>query len=130
MANLHVKNADITTKASEYIEKIIKFVEGLIENGPITIVAFGDSITHGAVAEGEINYETVYWNRLKQKINNLRCCVPVNVILIIPFFAFQYMKFKNKQIKMIPKIIHYCWFGRGEMPELALKCIKRGVSYS
>ena len=25
---------------------------------------------------------------------------------------------------MIPKIIHYCWFGRGPMPELALKCIK------
>lgn len=25
---------------------------------------------------------------------------------------------------MIPKIIHYCWFGRGQMPELALKCIK------
>ncbi len=24
---------------------------------------------------------------------------------------------------MIPKIIHYCWFGRGQMPELALKCI-------
>lgn len=24
---------------------------------------------------------------------------------------------------MIPKIIHYCWFGRGEMPELARKCI-------
>jgi mannosyltransferase OCH1-like enzyme len=24
---------------------------------------------------------------------------------------------------MIPKIIHYCWFGRGEMPNLALKCI-------
>lgn len=24
---------------------------------------------------------------------------------------------------MIPKIIHYCWFGRGPMPELALKCI-------
>ena len=24
---------------------------------------------------------------------------------------------------MIPKIIHYCWFGRGEMPELAQKCI-------
>ena len=24
---------------------------------------------------------------------------------------------------MIPKIIHYCWFGRGKMPELALKCI-------
>lgn len=25
---------------------------------------------------------------------------------------------------MIPKIIHYCWFGRGEMPELAVKCIE------
>lgn len=24
---------------------------------------------------------------------------------------------------MIPKKIHYCWFGRGEMPELAKKCI-------
>lgn len=24
---------------------------------------------------------------------------------------------------MIPKIIHYCWFGRGEMPELVLGCI-------
>lgn len=52
----------------------------LIENGPITIVAFGDSVTHGAVAEGEFDYETVYWNRLKKKINNLRSYVPVNVI--------------------------------------------------
>lgn len=25
---------------------------------------------------------------------------------------------------MIPKIIHYCWFGRGPMPELVLKCIE------
>lgn len=25
---------------------------------------------------------------------------------------------------MIPKVIHYCWFGRGKMPELALKCIE------
>lgn len=24
---------------------------------------------------------------------------------------------------MIPKIIHYCWFGRGQMPGLAAKCI-------
>ncbi|WAC42073.1 glycosyltransferase family 32 protein [Pedobacter sp. SL55] len=24
---------------------------------------------------------------------------------------------------MIPKIIHYCWFGRGEMPKLALDCL-------
>src|SRR5574344_319107 len=25
---------------------------------------------------------------------------------------------------MIPKIIHYWWFGRGKMPELAQKCIE------
>ena len=24
----------------------------------------------------------------------------------------------------IPKVIHYCWFGKGEMPKIAKKCIK------
>jgi len=52
----------------------------LEENGPITIVVFGDSITHGAVGPGEFNYDTVYWNRLRQKINRVRSYVPVNVI--------------------------------------------------
>ena len=30
---------------------------------------------------------------------------------------------------MIPKKIHYCWFGRGEMPELARKCIASWKKY-
>ncbi|TCC93951.1 glycosyl transferase [Pedobacter frigiditerrae] len=30
---------------------------------------------------------------------------------------------------MIPKIIHYCWFGRGTMPELALKCLQSWRKY-
>lgn len=30
---------------------------------------------------------------------------------------------------MIPKIIHYCWFGRGEMPRLMKKCIKSWKRY-
>lgn len=30
---------------------------------------------------------------------------------------------------MIPKIIHYCWFGRGEMPMLMKKCIKSWSKY-
>lgn len=30
---------------------------------------------------------------------------------------------------MIPRIIHYCWFGRGPMPELALKCIESWHKY-
>ena len=60
-------------------EKIFMDMEGLIKEGPITIVAFGDSVTHGSLL-GEINYETVYWNLLKKKINDVRDYVPVNVI--------------------------------------------------
>lgn len=30
---------------------------------------------------------------------------------------------------MIPKIIHYCWFGRNPKPELAQKCIKSWKKY-
>ena len=30
---------------------------------------------------------------------------------------------------MIPKIIHYCWFGKGQMPELVLKCIESWNKY-
>ena len=30
---------------------------------------------------------------------------------------------------MIPKIIHYCWFGRNPLPELALKCIESWKKY-
>ena len=52
---------------------------GLRKNGPITIVAFGDSVTQG-VTYGKIDYEGVYWNRLRKKINAVRDYVPVNVI--------------------------------------------------
>lgn len=30
---------------------------------------------------------------------------------------------------MIPKKIHYCWFGRSEMPELVLRCIDSWKTY-
>lgn len=30
---------------------------------------------------------------------------------------------------MIPKVIHYCWFGRNPLPELALKCIESWKKY-
>lgn len=61
-------------------EKILMDREGLEEHGPITIVAFGDSVTHGAFAEGDIDYDAVYWNQLRIKLNTLRNYVPVNVI--------------------------------------------------
>ena len=60
-------------------EKINMDKTGLINNGPINIVAFGDSITHGAF-NGYNNYEAVYWNLLKQKLNQFRDSIPVNVI--------------------------------------------------
>lgn len=30
---------------------------------------------------------------------------------------------------MIPKVIHYCWFGRGQLPDLAQKCIASWKTY-
>ena len=30
---------------------------------------------------------------------------------------------------MIPKKIHYCWFGNGEKPKLAQKCIASWEKY-
>lgn len=60
-------------------DKIYMDRSGLVENGPITIVAFGDSVTHGALLD-EINYETVYWELLRKKILGVRNYVPVNVI--------------------------------------------------
>lgn len=30
---------------------------------------------------------------------------------------------------MIPKVIHYCWFGRNPLPESALKCIASWKKY-
>ena len=61
-------------------EKFGMNLERLIEKGPITIVAFGDSVTHGAVAGGEMNYDTVYWNRLRLMLQQKYDYVPINVI--------------------------------------------------
>ena len=61
-------------------DKINMDKDGLIKEGPINIVAFGDSVTHGAVGHNEMDYETVYWNRLRRKLNQVRDYVPVNVI--------------------------------------------------
>lgn len=62
------------------IEKLQMDYTGLVENGPINIVVFGDSVTHGAVGAGEIDYDTVYWNLLRKKLNAYRNYVPVNMI--------------------------------------------------
>ena len=32
-------------------------------------------------------------------------------------------------MELIPKVIHYCWFGRGEMPELSKRCLESWNQY-
>ena len=60
-------------------EKILLDQEGLQKYGPINIVIFGDSVSHGSV-NGYNDYENVYWNILKKKLNKFRDYIPVNMI--------------------------------------------------
>ena len=61
-------------------EKLKMNAEGIRINGAINIVAFGDSVTHGILGYNEVGYDTTYWNRLRNKILDIRNYVPVNVI--------------------------------------------------
>lgn len=61
-------------------EKLEMNRDGLVEHGPITIAAFGDSVTHGAFGAGEIDFDHVYHRILAQKIAAVRPYIPVNVI--------------------------------------------------
>ncbi len=60
-------------------EKILFDKAGLEQYGPINVVIFGDSVSHGAV-NGYNDYENVYWNLLKKKLNQFRDYMPVNMI--------------------------------------------------
>ncbi len=61
-------------------EKIWGDKEQLIKEGPITIVFFGDSITHGAFELGKLDYESVYWNLLRKRMQEVRNYIPINII--------------------------------------------------
>lgn len=42
-----------------------------------------------------------------------------------------FLKTKNTgDLYMIPKVIHYCWFGRSQLPNLAIKCIDSWKKYA
>ena len=60
-------------------EKLMHHTKELEEHGPINIAIFGDSVSHGAV-NGYYDYENVYWNRLRRRLNEYRDFVPVNMI--------------------------------------------------
>ncbi len=80
---MHLLIGETVMKEEDFMkikDKLLLDAEGLKKHGAITIVAFGDSVTHGFLAKGEINYETVYWERLRQKILKVKNYVPVNVI--------------------------------------------------
>ena len=60
-------------------EKILLDREGLAEHGPINIVILGDSVSH-ACFNGYMDYESVYWNRLRRRLNQYREYIPINTI--------------------------------------------------
>jgi len=60
-------------------EKLMFHTAELTEHGPINIVILGDSVSHGAIND-YYDYENVYWNRLRRRLNEYRDFVPVNMI--------------------------------------------------
>ena len=64
----------------KFKEKLFMDHWQLEKEGPINIVVFGDSITHGCVEADVFDYDTVYWNRLRKKIMEVRNYVPINII--------------------------------------------------
>lgn len=60
-------------------EKILLDNKGLCEHGPVNIVILGDSVSQGSLVD-DCDYESVYWNRLKKKLNSLNDRIPVNMI--------------------------------------------------
>ena len=60
-------------------EKLYLDRKGLAAEGPVNIVILGDSVSHGSIVTTN-NYETVYWNLLRQRLNAVRDYMPVNMI--------------------------------------------------
>ena len=122
------------------IDKIHMDKTALEENGAITIVVFGDSVSHGAVGPGEMDYENVYWNRLRKKILSIRNYVPVNVInaAIGGTVALNSLKrFEKQALLHNPDLIIIC-FGLNDvngslegfidpLREMFSKCNERGI---
>ena len=110
-------------------EKVFMDRAGLAANGPITIVAFGDSITHGAFEADVYDYENTYWNILKKKIQKQYPYIPVNVINagIGGYKASNsYMRIDKHVLKHEPDLIIVC-FGLNDVQndlETYLHCLK------
>ena len=60
-------------------EKLSLDIHGLIKNGAVNIVVFGDSVSHGAF-NGYFDYDAVYHNLLRKKLLSVGDTLPINVI--------------------------------------------------
>lgn len=61
-------------------EKLLIDYKTFLEKGAITIVAFGDSVTYGALNFDEVDFDTVYHRLLAQRISAVKKSIPVNMI--------------------------------------------------
>lgn len=60
-------------------EKLKLDHKGFREHGPVNIVILGDSVSQGSIIHN-VDYENVYWNRVKKKLNLINDQIPVNMI--------------------------------------------------
>ena len=60
-------------------KKLLFDINDLKVHGAINIVIFGDSVSHGAI-NCYNDYDSVYYNRLRRKLNEYRDTTPVNMI--------------------------------------------------
>ena len=94
------------------IEKKIRLDrKGLEEHGPINIVIFGDSVSHGSL-RNNIDYENVYWNKLKKMLNQFRNYIPVNMINASiggTTAKASLLRFEKQVLKHEPDLIIICF---------------------
>ena len=93
-------------------EKMKMDRDGLEKYGSINIVVFGDSVTHGAVDPGVMDYDSVYWNRLRKMLTAKRNYVPINVInaAIGGTTALQSVKrFEDQVMRFKPDLLIICF---------------------
>lgn len=121
-------------------EKILLDNKGLCKHGPVNIVILGDSISQGAIID-DCDYESVYWNRLKKKLNTLNNQIPVNMICSAiggTTASFALKRLENGVFNHNPDLVIVC-FGLNDvngnreeyldsLKTIFIECIRRNVN--
>lgn len=69
-----------------------------------------------------VSEEIIEWLNNKSKFDDLTCYLLSDLIDNYTEHEFQY----TADILKIPSVIHYCWFGKGEMPKQLVMYMKPG----